>query len=332
MSDSTLRKFVNRLSFKKQEVSVERVFVGAFGKHRGWDDHIDDIGFGTGSFVTVKRLLYVQGIGGNIDSGAWDKVAAENLVEGFKHVFVWCMEGSILVGRMWSSRDGKGRSSYPMVVCVECRRLPVRWILDSILPRLELVEQRCVSVGSSGEVRTVIEDAQREFRGLAQAFEDTVESPVVYADSLARLAEIPEMGPHGEGLLRILYHIDREAGRFRGETSGGGASRPVLLRVPGFGTAMTEGVLTWVSFILSRFGTSMPVLFLLPLGQSWSDIIMGEPTEVQLRCLRVSLGAIPLTSSIPYNMGSEFVEQVSKLIEDSRSGGPEANSRTKTWI
>ncbi|UCG49925.1 MAG: hypothetical protein JSU94_09100 [Phycisphaerales bacterium] len=332
MSDSTLRKFVNRLSFKKQEVTVERVFVGAFGKHPGWDDHIDDIGFGTDSFVAAKRLLYVQGIGGNIDSGAWDKVAAENLVEGFRHVLVWCMEGSIIVGRMWSSRDGKGRSSYPMVVCVQCRRLPVRWIVESILPRLEIVEQRCVAVGSAGEVRAIIEDAQREFRGLARAFEDTAESPVVYADSLARLSEIPEMGPQGEGLLRILYHIDREAGRFHGETAGGAALRPVLLRVPGFGSAMTEGVLTWISFLLSRFGVSMPVLVLVPLGQSWADIIMGEPTEVQLRCLRVSLGVIPLTSSIPYNMGSEFVDQVSKLIEDSRSGGAEADSRTKTWI
>jgi len=219
-----------------------------------------------------------------------------------------------------------------MVVCVQCRRLPVRWILDSILPGLESIEQRCIAAGSAAEVRTIIENAEREFRALAQAFEDTVESPVVYADSLSRLAEIPEMGPRGEGLLRILYHIDHEAGRFHGEATGGAALRPVLLRVPAFGSATTEGVLTWISFLLSRFGMSMPVLVLVPLGKGWADIIMGEPSEVQLRCLRVSLGAIPLTSSIPYNMGSEFVDQVSKLIEDSRSGGAEADSHTKTWI
>jgi hypothetical protein len=49
------------------------------------------------------------------------------------------------------------------------------------------------------------------------------------------------------------------------------------------------------------------------------DMVVGEPTNEQLYCLRVALSAIPLTSSIPYKMGPDFVERVNKLIGDSPS-------------
>ena len=43
--------------------------VGAFGKHPGWDDHLDDIGLNTEPLIAAKQYLYVQGIGGVIDAG-----------------------------------------------------------------------------------------------------------------------------------------------------------------------------------------------------------------------------------------------------------------------
>ncbi|OHB64186.1 MAG: hypothetical protein A2168_00735 [Planctomycetes bacterium RBG_13_50_24] len=68
------------------------------------------------------------------------------------------------------------------------------------------------------------------------------------------------------------------------------------------------------------FGKNTPVLILIPLRNNWIDIIIGEPTELQLYCLRASLKVIPLTSSIPYNMDSEFTDQANRLIEDSLGG------------
>ena len=106
---SPLKRFARRFIPKGKDVSSERVFVAAFGKHPGWDDHIDDIGLETDIIIAVKRILYVQGVGGNIDSGSWDKLQENQPIEEFKHTLVWCIDGNLIVGRLWSSRDGKAR-------------------------------------------------------------------------------------------------------------------------------------------------------------------------------------------------------------------------------
>jgi len=320
---SILKKIVKRFNAKGRDGPSERVFVAAFGKHPGWDDHIDDIGLETEIFVSVKRVLYVQGVGGNIDSGTWDKLLENQLIKEFKHAFVWWMDGNVIVGRMWSSRDGKGRTSYPMVVCAQCRQLPLEWVLQNIFPRLQAIEESCVATTSAPDVRMTIENARKEFRELAQQCEPSSDVLAVCPDALARLAECPEMGPNHERLLRILYHIERETGRYRPDTSKGKALRPTLLRVPASGPAVLESTPLWLSFLLTKFGMGTPVLIIMPLRNTWVDIIIGEPTEQQLYCLRTSLSVIPLTSSIPYNMGSEFIERANQLINDSRSEGTE---------
>jgi len=298
------------------------VFVAAFGKHPAWDDHIDDIGLETDIFVAVKRMLYVQGVGGNVDSGSWDKLQENQQTEEFKHVFVWCMDNNVVVGRMWSSQDGKGRTSYPMVVCVQCCQLPLMWILENILPALERVEEICVAATSAADVRLAIENARKEFRQLAQQCEPSPVLPAAYPDALAKLAEYSELGdPNHQGLLRILYHIEREITRDNLETSKGKAFRPTLLRVPVSPPPIMESTPLWLSFLLTKFGMNTSVLMLMPLKKQWMDIIIGEPTHLQLYCLRAPLGAIPLTSNIPYSMSPEFIDRANQLIEDSLKGG-----------
>jgi hypothetical protein len=77
---------------------LERAYVGAFGKHPGWDDHIDDIGLETEYLTELKRCLYIEGIGGNIDSGAWQRLETELHAQPFEHQFVWLRGDDILVG------------------------------------------------------------------------------------------------------------------------------------------------------------------------------------------------------------------------------------------
>lgn len=316
---SILKKIVSRFSAKNQNARSERVFVGAFGKHPGWNDHIDDIGFETDVFVSVKRLLYIQGIGGNIDAGSWDKLEDGQALREFKHVFVWCLDKNVILGRLWSSRDGKGRTSYPMVVCVQCRQLPLDWILKNILPRLEKVEQTCAATVSATDVYTSIDNARDEFRRLAQQCPPSTDLLAPHTSALAKLAEDPEMGPHDEGLLRILYHIEREVARYGpADSTKTKEFRATFLRIPASPACASESALLWISFLLARLGRSTPVLVLMPLRHAWVDVIIGEPTQVQLYCLRVSLDVIPLTSSIPYNMDAEFIDRTRQLIETSR--------------
>ena len=66
--------------------TTKQVFLGAFGKHPGWDDHVEDLGLETGSLVEAKKLFYVQGIGGEIDAGAWEKLDDSQRLPAFKHL------------------------------------------------------------------------------------------------------------------------------------------------------------------------------------------------------------------------------------------------------
>jgi len=182
--NSPLKKFVRRLIPQGQDDPPERVFVAAFGKHPGWDDHIDDIGLETDILIAVKRMLYIQGVGGNIDSGSWDKLQENQPIEEFKHEFVWCMDGNLVVGRMWSSQDGKGRTSYPMAICIQCCQLPLDWVLKNILPQLERIEKACAATTSPADVRLTIENARKEFRQLAQQCEPSPVIPAVRPDAL----------------------------------------------------------------------------------------------------------------------------------------------------
>ena len=323
--DSPIKKIVKRFRPSRQDVPSEKVFVAAFGKHPGWDDHIDDIGLETDALIAAKRVLYVQGIGGNIDSGSWGKLQENQQIEDFNHVFVWCVGHSIIVGRLWSSRDGKGRTSYPMVVCVQCCQLSLEWIFENILPGLEKIEKTCVETTSADDVRTTIENAQKEFRQLAQQCSPCTDLLQVHSDALTKIAECFEVGGNHEGLLRILYHIEREVERYKPDTADSKKTktltmRPASLRVPASPPPMLEGVLWWMSFLLDKLGVNTPLLILMPQKNTWIDIIIGEPAVAQLYCLRAPLEGVPLTSSVPYNMDAEFINRANKLIEDSRSG------------
>ena len=317
---SPIKRLIRRFIPKGKNFPHERVFVAAFGKHPGWDDHIDDIGFQTDIFITVKRILYIQGIGGNIDSGSWDALQKNQPIEEFKHALVWNMDGNLIVGRIWSSRDGKGRTSYPMVVCVQCCKLPLEWVLKNILPLLERVEETCSATISATEVKSTMENAQKELRQITQQYEPAPILPPVSTDVMKKLTEYPEMGgPNYQGLLRILYHIERESMRNHLDTSKEKAFRSTLLRVPISPPPVVESTSLWLNFLLKKFGMNTSVLMLMPMNKQWMDIIIGEPTQLQLYCLRASLGVIPLTSNIPYSMSPEFIDRTIQFIKNSKN-------------
>src|SRR5260221_13113215 len=91
-----------------------QVFLGAFGKHPGWDDHVEDLGLETESLVFAKKLIYLEGIGGEIDAGALGKIDSPPHLPSLKHFFVLRRSGQFLFSRMWSSSDGTGRPRFPM--------------------------------------------------------------------------------------------------------------------------------------------------------------------------------------------------------------------------
>lgn len=308
----------------KGDDTAPAVFLAAFGKHPGWDDHIEDIGIDTERLAAVKRLLYVQGIGGTIDSGAWENLEEGQRSEGFRHVFICRSAGDVVVGRLWSSTDGKGRARYPMVVCAQCSRLPLPWAVREVLPRLEAVREQCVATQAAADVVAAIAENRRQLRAAAQQVEPGQAQIAVSPRTLARLADCDEMGPDHQGLLRVLYQIKREMSPYlRGNTSDAtwtSEIRPMQIRVPACGETTEDVAIRWVDFMLGLLDAATPIWLVLPLDEPWVDILVGEPAPQQFFCFQASREALPLASEIPYTLDDRFVAEADGLIRASREG------------
>jgi len=339
------RKTSNACPRATAREAANRVFLAAFGKHPGWNDHIDDLGLETELLVQVKRTLYLDGISGNVDSGAWEKLSEAQRLEGFDHRFLYRREqkgergkgrgehgggkgrgeqdgtgGEVVVGRMWSSMDGKGRTRYPMVVCAHCCGLPLSWVLQQVLPRLEDIRTRCVNTTSSLAVKAMLDDTRRQLRELTQQVEASSPDPGMPEGTLAVLARSPEMGKDHVGLLRVLYKI--EQGMPADDARGGQPATRVVpgslhVRVPACADSPPNTIRLWLSFLLEELDSSNAMILLLPLGERWIDIIVGQPSAREFYCIRASLEAVPRTTDIPYTLAPGFLEQAERRIAAS---------------
>ncbi|MFN0132043.1 MAG: hypothetical protein ACKVW3_05870 [Phycisphaerales bacterium] len=294
--------------------------LAAFGKHPGWDDHIDDLGLDTPELVSAKRMLYVEGVAGNVDAGAWEALEADARLDTFDHLFAWRYPGGhVLTGALWSSSDGKGRKKYPMVVCAQLSGVSLAWALDSTLPVLSRLREECPHAETAERIRGLVDRS----RGALQAQVAAAEAPTESFDSpglLRQLSARPELGPDALGLVRVLYQCERELSAYRTPKSGisGRSSSFVIraqhLRVPLGGETPEQGLVTWHRFMLTQVDRSASVLVVVPRGRPWVDVIVGEPTPAQFFCLRASTRTMPLGSDIPYTLEPEFVSRVLREI------------------
>lgn len=319
------------------------VFLGAFGKHPGWNDHIDDQGLETQQLIEFKRLLYLSGVSAAIDSGAWDRLDESQRVEGFGHVVAMSRRGEIIACRLWSSSDGKGRTKYPMAVCVHAKNVPLSWVLSQVLPKLERLQARCVETQAAAPAIAILDNARVELRA-ALPQTGSVMDPVV-PRVLAQLAQRPELqgGPGGEGgergghegVYRLLYQIQRDCKDFisrqEGESKatrnlGGGLPRPQHIRVPACADSPAESIQTWIQFLHHTVDRSVTVTVVVPSGSPpvWADLIVGEPEGAQFFCLRAAPRALPPVTQVPYSIDQAFVDECEARIKRSQEGKEDA--------
>lgn len=299
-----------------------QLFLAAFGKHPGWDDHIEDIGLDTESLVAAKQNLYVNGIGRQIDSAAWDKLGEADALAAFKHSFVWDRGGQFLVGRLWSSSDGKGRTRYPMVVGCHCVQLPLAAAARKILPLLAQLELACKQVKTAPEVRAVIEKYLNQLRfSICDLGTDDVQESPALPDSESKVFD---RFSQQEGLLRVMYQLRTHMTAFaRGRFSpkaDDASLRPQQIRLPAVAEQPLDSLLLWSRIFAAELDPASPRLFLVPDGEAWVDVIVGEPTHQEFFCLRATPKAVPLASEVPYKLDPEFRERTQKFLADFRAG------------
>lgn len=308
----------------KKEASV---YLGAFGKHPGWNDHIDDLGLDTDDLVNAKRLLYAQGINQNIDAAAWEKLEPIQRLDLFRHEFLWYMpagvggaERSLIAGKMWSSVDGKGRDKYPMVVCVDTHGLPDRFAVDFALPFLAKTREKCLETKEAAKVVQIMDSDRAALR---EKLKEQLPPDVFPPPQIASVARHPDMLASNEGFDRIVYQMTKGMTVYRpGSTSSGITRRSEQMRVPCAGLKSTDALLFWLRFSHTLLDPTAPILLIAPetgtagvTGSGWVDIIIGEPTASNLFCIKASAKSIPLTSEIPYTLDAGFTGAIDKFLD-----------------
>jgi hypothetical protein len=309
-----------------------QIWLGAFGKHPGWDDHIDDIGLETESLLLAKQILYVDGIGGQINSGEWEKLDDVQRLREFKHMFLWKRGEAFLIGRIWSSRDGKNRTKYPLVVCAHCLSLPFTWALTNVSQCLGEIEWQCKSTRFAGEVRGVLGQALGQLRrSVADA-----DGQLSRGDPDARtFVERLGLGDDLEGLYRIVYCIHTQLACYLNGKSAGdlGAGQ---IRLPAAVGLAAETLSFWSRFLESQFGRTVPVLLTLPLQESWIDATCGEPASREFYSLRAKPEVLAVASEVAYKIPDEFrkahYDLVRTLIVSSVGSESDQQARSKKWF
>jgi len=318
--------FKRFLTEDPRRLSPSGRFVGlaAFGKHPGWDDHIEDLGLETESLILAKTILYVNGIGGQLDAGAWEKLDGARQLPQFKHLFVWQRGGQFLIGRMWSSSDGKGRKSYPMVVCAHCVGVPLDVALKQVLPALEELERACLAATTAEEVRTLLGRARSSLREALTSGEPRAQPMALSPEELGKIIERPAAAGNPEAFPRVLYQWQSQMRAFvpgKFNSRGSGVSlRGQQLRVPVAASGAEQAFLFWTRFLQVQVDAAVPLLFVLPRDENWLDVIAGEPESAQFFCLRASPKAVSLVSEVPYTIDHAFHSQANKFLSAWQRG------------
>lgn len=302
------------------------VRLAAFGKHPGWDDHIDDIGLDTTALVTFKRLLYFEGLAANIDAGRWQQMSDSQRLTGFAHAFVQVAGGSVIVGRMWASRDGKNRARYPMIVCAQCEGTGIAWALGSVLPRLAPVETACREAATAAAVFEILAEASRDCgAALAQAGDCLTAAPAGLDSpaALAGAAAAVEPKDGALGFKRWLYKVERDLVVYRpdpGRKNGPASERlPQHVRLPAGGEAVERVLFLTLAMTLRVLRPSTPLFVVAPVGQPWVDVLVGEPRAQQFACLLATPEHTPPITGIPYTLDAAFDEHAEKFLADWRA-------------
>ena len=329
---SILQKLFGRRD-AAQTGSAPAAYVGAFGKHPAWNDFVDDIGLETQRLIDAKRLLLA---GVDVNIAQWDHLHEQQRLDEFRHVFLWVGEGSVLVGRLWASSDGKGRTRYPMVAVAECAGLSLAPALRQSLQALDQVERRVAAATTQQEVVAAADAARQAMRqwaasappapGAAPA-EDL--SPATAAGTLLRH---PDLGPAGRGIVTLLYRLEQEAPHWltwgrdgkADRDSKSGSPRPAYVRLPACADNPGDAMLLWARFLANVASRRAPLLFVAPSGERWVDLVVGEPTPASLYCLRANEKGVPLTTDIPYSIEPAFAQKAAQFVVSAAAAGSAA--------
>ncbi len=285
----------------KSMAGASRFYLGAFGKHPGWNDHMDDLGLATASLVSARSYIY-GGIAHQIEQARWEKAMADKVAPGFDHLIHWRRLNESLTGFIWSSHDGKGRALYPMITVAHTVTRSFSWLAGELLPALEDVRAKCRGTNSASVVRAHIQGVEQSLR--------TRLPDVAHVSTTPGLG-IPAWTAHFSkeqvALRRVLHHLRRNFAAFAPGNpewlQGEKQAQSRCLRLPQIpGAKPAESLNAWISFLATQLDPVIPLFGLLRLDGHWVDVIVGEPGPADFFLLRALPAEMPLVADIPYEL------------------------------
>ncbi|MGA2440917.1 MAG: hypothetical protein ABSH08_08155 [Tepidisphaeraceae bacterium] len=290
------------------------IFLAVSGKHPGWNDYMDDLGLESERLVAVKRLVYLEGIGGNLS--AWGQMDATKRLDGFQHSFVLHFAGEVIAGRLWSSSDGMGRRLYPMMVVVQCIGCEMNWVMAEAFPLLAELQKQYQAITTAAEVRALTDEARTRLRASAAQPQP---GGRLYPHVLTWLAQRPEMGKDQRGLLNLIYEAEERLSMYGRQASDGGwttrrGGASYHMRMPTCEQSPGDAIRLWLEFLFIWLDPETPVLAVVAETGGWVDVIVGDAAPSDLYCLEASPKTIPFNTDIPYNLDGAFVTRARKMI------------------
>lgn len=289
----------------------QRLHLALFGKHPAWDDHMEDVGLATESLVEFKRRIYLQGVSGCIDSGAWMNLAPESRIEEFNHELIWSGAAGVIFGVMWHSSDGRGRKSYPMIAAAHfpTARLPAK--VGPVFEALHKVAADCKQAADRDSIRLA---HAAGVEALANATRSLVPLSATTWDVNERAAFVahPCFGEERTGLYRAFYAM-----RLASE-----AAVPRLVLRLGSGLDDTESMLIWQVLLRSQVERDALLLTFRHRGSEWLDAIQGDVSQADWLRLKANRNEVPATTDVPYEIDPSLRE-CADMVLDSFVSNPE---------
>ncbi len=257
-----------------------------------------------------------------MDNGEWDKLEKSGQLQEFGHTLLYVNDRDWIAARCWQSADGKGRVRYPMVAATLCPNLPLYWVIREAVPSMKAFEDQCSATSSADDVQRLYRSTENALRQVLPA-EPLAPESTNKPDVFLYIADRPEMGKDRLGLLRLLYHMEREMPSNRGTKPmmpRSTSARPFSLRVPPCAETSMAAADLWIRFLCQHADVpAASILACIPDHGQWLDLMVGIPGPSQLYAMRATADVIPFTTDVPYTLDPGFVRRVDDFLEIHRT-------------
>jgi hypothetical protein len=290
------------------------IHLAAFGKHPAWDDHIDDLGLNTDSLVLTKKLIYSQGIAGQLASGAWDQIERSGNAIEFNHRFCWSRQNQAIAGAVWASTDRKGRTRFPMIVCGQIGADGPKAV-DLLLSPIDELGTLSKSVKTQEEFRELyINIHEKLYRG---ALQPSANRPIFELTESEQNSVLPSLVAISAGIRARQYRV----------TSGS------HFRLISTLSRTRDTLCLWIAYLTAQGLPSAPPFLAIAInGKNWVDLIIGEPGEKDFFCLRANETACPPTWLPVAETDRGKLESAARVfLEEGRRGQTGPTTKNRSW-